>query len=78
MGAGIGARLCAAPDNHPGAAARLVRPGGRLAYSTCTFNPEENEGTVARFLDTHPEFELIEPPRRPGLSPGRPDRLDTA
>jgi 16S rRNA C967 or C1407 C5-methylase (RsmB/RsmF family)/NOL1/NOP2/fmu family ribosome biogenesis protein len=57
-------------------AARLVRPGGRLAYSTCTFNPEENEGTVARFLDTHPEFALIEPSRRPGLSPGRPDWLD--
>ena len=48
-------------------AARLVRPGGRLVYSTCTFNPEENEGTVARFLDTHPEFELIEPSRRPGF-----------
>ena len=57
-------------------AARLVRPGGRLVYSTCTFNPEENEGTVARFLDTHPEFELIEPARRPGFSPGRPDWLD--
>ena len=57
-------------------AARLVRPGGRLVYSTCTFNPEENEGTVARFLDTHPEFALIEPSRRPGLSPGRPDWLD--
>ena len=35
-------------------AARLVRPGGRLVYSTCTFNPEENEGTITRFLDTHP------------------------
>ena len=57
-------------------AARLVRPGGRLVYSTCTFNPEENEGTVARFLDTHPEFALIEPSQRPGLSPGRPDWLD--
>ncbi len=56
-------------------AARLVRPGGRLAYSTCTFNPEENEGTVARFLDAHPEFELMEPPSWPGFSPGRPDWL---
>ena len=56
-------------------AARLVRPGGRLAYSTCTFNPEENEGTIARFLDAHPEFELIEPLRPPGSSPGRPDWL---
>jgi 16S rRNA C967 or C1407 C5-methylase (RsmB/RsmF family)/NOL1/NOP2/fmu family ribosome biogenesis protein len=59
-----------------GEAARLVHPGGRLVYSTCTFNPVENEGTVARFLDTHPEFELAEPPRRPGFAPGRPDWLD--
>ena len=57
-------------------AARLVRPGGRLVYSTCTFNPEENEGTIACFLDAHPEFELIEPSRRPGFSPGRPNWLD--
>ena len=38
-------------------AARLVRPGGRLVYSTCTYNPEENEETVSRFLAKHPEFE---------------------
>ena len=38
-------------------AARLVRPGGRLVYSTCTYNPEENEETVAAFLQRHPEFE---------------------
>jgi len=54
-------------------AARLVRPGGLLVYCTCTFAPEENEGVVARFLRTHPEFELVEPPRRPGYAPGRPD-----
>ena len=57
-------------------AARMVRPGGRLAYSTCTFNPEENEGTAARFLDAHPEFALTELSRRPGYSPGRPGWLD--
>ena len=38
-------------------AATLVRPGGRLVYSTCTFAPEENEETVAAFLESHPEFE---------------------
>ncbi len=38
------------------AAARLVRPGGRLIYSTCSLEPEENEGQVARFLETHPHF----------------------
>ena len=37
--------------------AQLVRPGGRLVYSTCTFAPEENEETVAAFLAAHPEFE---------------------
>ena len=37
-------------------AAQLVRPGGRLVYSTCTFAPEENEQTVASFLESHPEF----------------------
>jgi len=39
---------------HSGAA--LVRPGGRLVYSTCTFAPEENEMAVAEFLKKHPEF----------------------
>ena len=37
--------------------AQLVRPGGRLVYSTCTFSPEENEEAVALFLKEHPEFE---------------------
>ena len=36
--------------------AKLVRPGGLLVYSTCTFAPEENEETVAAFLGRHPEF----------------------
>ncbi len=39
------------------AAAKTVRPGGRLLYSTCTFAPEENEQNAAWFLQTHPEFE---------------------
>ena len=45
-------------------AAKMVRPGGRLVYSTCTFAPEEDEGAVAAFLDAHPEFapEIIDAP----------------
>ena len=39
-------------------AAALVRPGGVLVYSTCTFSKEENEETAARFLEDHPEFSL--------------------
>lgn len=38
------------------AAARMVRPGGRLVYSTCTFNAVENEGTIAAFLKAQGEF----------------------
>ena len=41
---------------HSGAA--MVRPGGRLVYSTCTFAPEEDEWAVETFLKTHPEFSL--------------------
>jgi 16S rRNA C967 or C1407 C5-methylase (RsmB/RsmF family)/NOL1/NOP2/fmu family ribosome biogenesis protein len=54
-------------------AARLVRPGGALVYSTCTFAPEENEQQVARFLTANPDWELLQVPLHPGFAPGRPD-----
>ncbi|HHB90723.1 MAG TPA: hypothetical protein ENK60_05395 [Anaerolineae bacterium] len=57
------------------AAATMVAPGGRLLYATCTFAPEENEAVVARFLRTHPDFDLLPPPDLPYLAPGRPDWL---
>ena len=38
-------------------AADLVKNGGLLVYSTCTFSPEEDEGSVRRFLKRHPEFQ---------------------
>lgn len=38
------------------AAARLVRPGGRLVYATCSLLAEENDGVADRFLAAHPEF----------------------
>ena len=41
-------------------AAKMLRPGGRMVYSTCTFNLEENEKTILWFLDRHPEFEAVE------------------
>lgn len=37
-------------------AARYVKPGGRLLYTTCTLNPGENEDVAARFLAANPHF----------------------
>lgn len=56
-------------------AAKMLRPGGRLVYSTCTFSPEENEGTISQFLHEHPDFS-IEPVSASWFSPGRPDWID--
>jgi NOL1/NOP2/sun family putative RNA methylase len=39
-------------------AAAMLKPGGRLVYSTCTFNRRENEETITAFCDRHPEFEV--------------------
>ncbi len=54
-------------------AAGLVRPGGRLLYATCTFSPEEDEHIIGRFLATHPDYEIIDPPRFTGFERGRPE-----
>ena len=49
-------------------AAKMLAPGGRLVYSTCTFNDVENEGVLARFLQEHPAFSPV-----PFALPGLPD-----
>lgn len=38
-------------------AAKALKPGGMLVYSTCTIDPRENQEQVKQFLETHPEFE---------------------
>lgn len=60
-------------------AAKLVRPGGYLLYSTCTFAPEEDEAVINGILNGqadgigHPEFEVVELPFFDGFMHGRPD-----
>ena len=41
-------------------AARLVKPGGRLVYATCSLLPAENEGIAEAFAKAHPEFEALD------------------
>jgi len=54
-------------------AVAMLRPGGRLVYSTCTFNPIENEQIVAWLLASYPDFTMVALPDWPGWSPGLPD-----
>lgn len=70
-------RLCAErQDGILDEAASMLRPGGRIVYSTCTFAPEENEGSVSRFLKRHPEFSLEEAEKLPGMESGVPEWVD--
>lgn len=65
-------RICAGrQDEILDCADLMLRPGGRLVYSTCTFAPEENEGSVARFLMRHPEYEILSIDKYEGMSSGR-------
>lgn len=40
-------------------AARLVKPGGRLVYATCSLLPAENEDRIARFLTATPDYRSV-------------------
>ncbi|WP_379138957.1 RsmB/NOP family class I SAM-dependent RNA methyltransferase [Paenibacillus sp. sgz500958] len=38
---------------------KMLKPGGTMAYSTCTFNHKENEDTITRFTDQYPDMQLL-------------------
>ncbi|TCW38112.1 NOL1/NOP2/sun family putative RNA methylase [Thermohydrogenium kirishiense] len=48
----------------------MLKPGGIMVYSTCTFSPEENEGVIDHFLKNHSDFELIEIYKHEGFDNG--------
>lgn len=51
-------------------AAEMLKPGGMLLYSTCTFDPLENEQTIAYLLEQYPEFEICEMESYTGFAKG--------
>lgn len=51
----------------------MLKPGGTLVYSTCTFSAEENEGVIGGFLKAHPEFSVEEAEQEKFFAPGRSD-----
>lgn len=53
-------------------AAEMLKEGGMMLYSTCTFSPEENEGTVDWLLSQCPEFKILDIPAYEGFSEGIP------
>ncbi|HOM01990.1 MAG TPA: RsmB/NOP family class I SAM-dependent RNA methyltransferase [Acetivibrio sp.] len=54
----------------------MLKPGGYLVYSTCTFSPEENEGMISEFLDKHKNYDVVEIPKAYGIDNGRPEWWD--
>ena len=51
-------------------AADMLKPGGRMFYSTCTFAPEENEAVITHLLQQRPDMELIPMEDYEGFSHG--------
>ena len=52
------------------ACAPMLKAGGMLLYSTCTFSPEENEKSIGDFLENHPEFKLVPIEKKNGFVAG--------
>lgn len=49
---------------------KMLKPGGKLIYSTCTFAPIENEETIKAFMEKHPEYTLLPLKKVAGIMPG--------
>ena len=54
-------------------AARMLKPGGMILYSTCTFDPLENEGTIEYLLKEYPEFVIKDILPYEGFAQGIPE-----
>lgn len=57
-------------------ALKMLRPGGMLLYSTCTFSPLEDEQIVSYMLEQDPQLRLIQPEWYEGFDHGHPEWSD--
>lgn len=57
-------------------AVKVLKPGGELIYSTCTFAPEEDEQMIAWLLATYPAFEIVPIAKTAGIIDGKPEWAD--
>ena len=58
-------------------AARMLKPGGLMLYSTCTFDSSENERIIDGLLKTYPEFHVIPMEGYEGFCPGKPELTES-
>ena len=54
-------------------AAQMLKPGGMILYSTCTFSPEENEQTIEYLLEQYSDFDVCEIEGYEGFTCGMPE-----
>lgn len=57
-------------------ALKMLKPGGTLVYSTCTFAPEEDEQNAAWLLANYPGLTIVPIKKYPGMDAGRPEWAD--
>ncbi len=67
------ARCASRQDMILDCAVKMLKPEGRLVYSTCTFAPEENEGSICRLLERNGQMEIVAPKASSYFSKGRRD-----
>lgn len=54
----------------------MLCDGGMIAYSTCTFDPNENEGSINEFLNNHSNYEILDIADEFGFSKGMPSWIE--
>ena len=52
---------------------QMLKPGGKMVYSTCTFSLQEDEAVIEWFLDIYQDMKVCPVERKEGFLPGRPE-----